>query len=62
MPTGQIRARLRGASRPTPAIAGSRLVAASRSDSTYSGWNTAMVFPSGSLNQAERPIAGEVTM
>ena len=27
----------------------------------YSGWNTAMVLPSGSLNQAERPMPGVVT-
>src|SRR4051812_14409487 len=27
----------------------------------YSGWNTAIVFPSGSLNQAERPMPAEVT-
>jgi hypothetical protein len=28
----------------------------------HSGWNKAMVLPSGSLNQAERPMPGEVTM
>ena len=27
----------------------------------YSGWKTAIVLPSGSLNQAERPMPGEVT-
>ena len=43
-------------------LAGAGVVVMSRSDSAYSGWNTAMVFPSGSLNQAERPIPGEVTM
>ena len=32
------------------------------SGSPYSGWKTAMVFSSGSLNQAERPMPGEVTM
>jgi hypothetical protein len=30
-------------------------------DLAYSGWNTAMVFPSGSLNQADRPMPGVVT-
>jgi len=47
---------------PGPAIAGAGVVVMSRSDSAYSGWNTAMVFPSGSLNQAERPIPGDLTM
>ena len=31
------------------------------SDPAYSGWNTAMVFPSGSLNQADRPMPGVET-
>lgn len=31
-------------------------------DLAYSGWKTAMVFPSGSLNQADRPMPGVVTM
>jgi len=35
-------------------------IAAWRS-ANYSGWNTAMVLPSGSLNQAERPMPGVVT-
>lgn len=41
-----------------PPVPGHRSVLAT----LYSGWKTAMVLPSGSLNQAERPMPGEVTM
>jgi len=42
-------------------IADARVAVVWDLDLAYSGWNTAMVFPSGSLNQADRPMPGVVT-
>ena len=57
-----VRARARLQAEPVQALTLSLSVPAARCEPvSYSGWKTAIVLPSGSLNQADRPMPGEVT-